>query len=260
MKRWMLVLASIILVASDATGQTEPRFARLHVSLWPEYDRPAVLVMLQASLAGDVEVPVTVTLPMPARVGTPHAVATQAAGGTLVLAGHTIDVEGDWARVKVPTDMREVRLEYYADLTRADSVRRYIFQWPGGLDVAEVSYEVMQPIDAKNLSMDPPPDTESVTGEGLTFHLGNLGPKTRNDKFSIGLAYTKTTPTLTAIAIPPRVPAGGPTPGGMPATPVATPSGSGGTNILLLALMVVLGAAIGGFLVFVASKRPKRKS
>lgn len=80
---------------------------------------------------------------MPARAGQPHAVAKKAAGDTLLMAGHTIDVQGDWATVNVMSDVREVWLEYYVDLATTDSQRRSLFTWPGGLDVGQVSYEVM---------------------------------------------------------------------------------------------------------------------
>jgi hypothetical protein len=185
-------------------------------------------------------------------------VAKRAGDGTLVLAQYTVDVKGDWAAVNVMTDVREVRLEYYVDLSTTDPARRYVFQWPGGLDVERVSYAVMQPIGAKEFSVEPPPSSQSVGNEGLTYHLGDLGPKAPNEPFSIEIVYTKTTPTLTAVPLRPSAPPVGQMP---PAgrTPGGTPSGSGGTNIWLLALMLVLGAALGGFWVFVASKRPKRK-
>jgi hypothetical protein len=254
----MLVLVSVILFSSAATAQIESRLARLHVELWPEYDRPAVLVMVQGWLAEDAALPATVRLPMPARAGRPHAVAKRAPDGALLMAQHTVDVKDDWAWVNLITDGGEVRLEYYVDLATTDPARRYVFQWPGGLDVEQVSYVVMKPIGAKEFSVEPPPSSQSVGNDGLTYHLGDLGPRARNEPFSIAVAYTKTTPTLTAVPLRPSAPpVGQMPPGGR--IPGRTPSGSGGTNIWLLALMVVIGAALGGFWVFVASKRPKRK-
>ncbi len=258
MKRWVLLLVSVVVVSSAATAETEPRLARLEIELWPEYDQPAVLVMLQGWLPADAALPATVPLPMPAQAGGPHAVAKGPPGGRLLTAQHTVEVKGDWATVNVMTDMLEVRLEYYVDFASTGAERRYVFEWPGGLDVGQVTYEVMQPIGATDFSVEPPPSRQSVSNEGLTFHLGDLGPKTRNDRFSIGLAYTKTTPTLTSDTLSPSVPPVGQMPpvGGAPGR---TPSGPGETNIWLLALMIVVGAALGAAFVFMASKRPKRK-
>ncbi len=265
MKRWTLALISIVLVSSAATAQTEPRLARLQVKLWPEYDRPAVLVILHGWLAADAALPATVRLPMPARAGQPHAVAKRATGGTLLLAQHTIDVQGDWATVNLMTDVREVRLEYYVDLATTNPTRRHLFEWPGGLDVGQVSYEVMQPIGTTDFSVKPPPKSQGVGNDGLTYYLGELGPKTPLDAFTIAITYTKTTPTLTVMALRPTTPAvsqtppAGTAPSGTPATPAATPSRSGGANMWLLALVMVFGAALGGLWVFILTKNRDAK-
>ena len=258
MKRLILAVASIVLISSAATARTELRLARLQVDLWPEYDRPAVLVMLQGWLAADAALPANIRLPMPVHAGRPHAVAKGSPGGDLLMAQHTVDVKGNWAWVNVMTEVREFRLEYYVDLATTDPARRYVFEWPGGLDIGEVSYVVMQPTGAKDLSVEPPPSSQSVGNDGLTYHLGDLGAKARNEPFSIKITYTKTTPTLTAVPLRPSAPPMGQMPPAGSA-PGGTPSGSGGTNIWLLALMVVLGAALGGFWVFMASKKPKGK-
>ena len=258
MKGWRLALISIVLVSSVATAQTESRLARLEVALWPEYDRAAVLVILKGWLVVDAALPTTVPLPMPARAGQPHAVAKKAADGRLLMAQHTVDVQGDWATVNVVTDGREVRLEYYVDLATTDPLRRVVFTWPGGLDVRQVSYEVMQPIAAEDLSVEPPPSRQSVGSDGLTYYMGELGPKTPLDTFTIGITYTKTTSALTAMALQPTAPAvGQPPPAG--ARPAVTGSGSGGTNIWLVVLAMASGAALGGIWVFIVSKRRRGK-
>lgn len=249
MKRWRFALISIILFSSTATAETAPRLARLEVGLWPEYDRPAVLVMLHGWLAADAALPATIRLPIPAQAGRPHAVAKRAPGGTLLMAQHTVDIEGDWARVNLVTDVREVRLEYYVVLPISDPKRRYVFQWPGGLDIKQVTYEVMQPIGAKDLSVQPPPTIQSVGNDGLTYHLGDLGPKASSDTFSIGITYTKTTSTLTAVALRPPAPPVG-------QTPAPKPSGSGGANKWLVALVIVLAAALAGTWIFKSSRKP----
>ncbi len=258
MKRWRLALISIVLVSSIATAQTESRLARLEVALWPEYDRAAVLVILKGWLVVDTALPTTVPLPMPARAGQPHAVAKKGADGTLLMAQHTVDVQGDWATVNVMTDGREVWLEYYVDLATTNPQRRAVFTWPGGLDVGQVSYEVMQPIGAADFSVEPPPSRQSVGSDGLTYYMGELGPKTPLDTFTIGITYTKTTAGLTAMALQPTTPAvSQPPPAGT--RPAVTASGPGGTNIWLVVLAMASGAALGGIWVFIVSKRRRGK-
>lgn len=258
MKRWGLILISVVVVSSSGTAQTESRLARLEIALWPEYDRAALLVILKGWLVADAALPTTVPLPMPARAGQPHAVATKSADGALLMAQYTVDVQGDWATVNVITDGREVRLEYYVDLATTDSLRRALFTWPGGLDVRQVSYEVMQPHGAADLSVQPPPSRQSVGSDGLTYYVGELGPKTPLDTFSIAITYTKTTSALTAMGLQPTAPAVDQPP---PAStrPAVTASGSGGTNIWLLVLAMASGATLGGIWVFIVIKRRRGK-
>lgn len=258
MRRWTLPLIAIALVSSTATSGTEPRLAQLDVSLRPEYDRPAVLVILHGWLAPDAALPATVRLPMPVQAGKPHAVAKRTPDGRLLLASHTVDVKGDWAMVNVMTDVPEVRLEYYVDLARADPERRFVFEWPGGIDVERVTYEVVGPVDAENLSVKPP-GRQAVGADGLTYYTGDLGPKAGNESFSIGVTYTKTSPGLSAVAPERQVPPVGQTSGATSAAPVAGPSGPGGASPWLLALAVGSAAALAGIWVFMASRKREEK-
>ena len=66
-----------MLIPVSIHAQDEVRLAYLQVDLWPEYDRPEMLVILRASLAADVSLPVDVTFRIPAAVGDPNAVAVE---------------------------------------------------------------------------------------------------------------------------------------------------------------------------------------
>lgn len=257
MKRWTLALIPLVLVSSAAAAETPPRLEGLEVALWPEYDRPAVLVMLQGKLAADAALPATVRLPMPVEAGRPHAVAKRDTGGALLVAQHTVSVEGTWAKVNVMTDQREVRLEYYVDLATGNPERRYVFDWPGGIDIDQVTFEVMQPIGAEDLSVKPA-GRQSVGNDGITYVLGDLGSKARTDAFSLEVTYTKKTPTLTAVALQRLAPAGE-VPGGTPATPPAGPSGSGGATTWLVVMVIGFAVALAGVWVFIAGRKPQRK-
>jgi hypothetical protein len=190
---------------------------------------------------------------MPVQAGKPHAVAKRTADGKLLLASHTVDVKGDWAMVNVMTDVPEVRLEYYVDLAISDPVRRYIFEWPGGLEVEQVTYQVMQPIGAKDLSVNPP-GRESVGNDGFTYYLSDLGSKARSETFSIEVTYTKTTPTLTALALQGSARPVGQAPPAGSATR-STPSGSGGASMWLVPLvLILLIAALTGIWIFMRAR------
>ena len=64
----MLVLAFVLLPAFAASPsdngapKRSPRLASLQIEIWPEFDRPAALVILRGELAADVALPATVSL------------------------------------------------------------------------------------------------------------------------------------------------------------------------------------------------------
>jgi len=86
------LLLGLCLLSTSALAQEETRIERLEVVLWPEYDRPAVLVFLRVQLAGGASLPMHVELRILAAVGEPHAVATRGIDGSLVYAEYTRQV------------------------------------------------------------------------------------------------------------------------------------------------------------------------
>lgn len=193
----MAVVLMGALLASAAAAQL--RLDRLEVTLWPEYDRPSVLVILHATLPADTALPAIVPLPMPTAAGAPHAVAKEGPTGNLLVAQYSVEAGGDWSTVKVLTDSPSVRLEYYAPLTMTDSQRRHRFYWPAGLAVGQIFYEVLHPVGATSMSVTPPAD-QVVEADGLTFYHADLGSRAGSEPFSITLAYAKETSTLSSPA------------------------------------------------------------
>ena len=187
-----LILLSV-LISSSAVAQTEVEIERLEVSLWPEHDRSSVLVICKVKLSPETPLPATVSLPIPARVGEPHAVAMRSEGGELLRVDHTRQVVDEWAMITMATDTLEVRLEYYDRLTFEDRNRSYTFIWPGGIDLGTFFYEVQQPLGASDLRVTPPGET-SVGEDGLTYVGKDLGTQLASSTVEINLSYTKSTP------------------------------------------------------------------
>jgi hypothetical protein len=187
-----LILLSVLVPAS-AVAQREVAIERLEVSMWPEYDRASVLVILRAKLSPETPLPATVSLPIPTRVGEPHAVAVRSDGGELVQVDYTRQINGEWATVTVVTDNLEMRLEYYDSLTFEDRNRSYTFTWPGGIDLGAFFYEIQQPLGARDLLVTPAGET-SVGEDGLTYFEKDLGTQPASSTVEINLSYTKSAP------------------------------------------------------------------
>lgn len=246
--------------SANAVDQGPPALARLEVALWPEYDRSKVLVMLRGWLAPGVSLPATVSLPIPAQVGKPHAVAKRGADRRLLVAPHTLDLGGESARVLLVTDMPEIRLEYYLDLKITDSQRQLLFEWPGGLEIQQLDFEVMQPVGSSELTITPAAAHHRIGRDGLTYHLGELGPIGAEEAFTIAATYTKESSELTASELPPLPgvpPSFASEPSGSASPPVDIDDGGWPIPWLMVFVVFVIGVGTGAWM-FRSIKIPRR--
>ena len=98
-KRLTLLLFVVFLfLVPAAQAQGMLSLATLEVALWPEYDRPEVLVIYKAKLPADISLPVDVSLKIPAIAGEPFAVRINGAGSCM-RAGclRSMEQKGWWA-------------------------------------------------------------------------------------------------------------------------------------------------------------------
>lgn len=198
----VLISAAVLLLAiiGFSRAQAVPVLEHLDIVFWPEYDQPAVLVMLRAWLPADVPLPAYVPIPIPAGV-TPSAVAKRDASGALLLAAHTVIDRRSYQEVRVMADTPEIRVEYYAPLTLSGADRSYLFSWPGGLTLDTVQYQVQLPVGATELSITPPAQQESTGFDGLSYFSADLGRKPAAEVFEIRFDYSKTSVGLTQSAL-----------------------------------------------------------
>lgn len=249
LRRLALTLTAAFLVASAALAQQAAALERLQVVLWPEYDQPATLVILRGYLPADATLPATVSLPMPSTVASPNAVAKRTPDGRLLLADYMREDQGDWSLMHISTDVSEVRIEYYTELQISGTRRQIVFNWPGGLNIGQVTYEVQQPLGAAQVAITPPATRQVAGNDGLTYFFAELGPKASADTFSIDVGYSKAMPGLTVTAMQPTFRPPAQPPPQEQTTPA--PSGEGTISvwwfvlpIVFLVALVVLGLAL----------------
>lgn len=172
--------------------------------MWPEYDRAATLVIYRFQLEAGTPLPGVVELPIPTSAGEPNAVAWQDPDETLFDAAYTLEVAGEWATVRIELEQsRTGQIEYYADLEVLDDLRSFRFDWPGGIEIGTLAYEVQQPVTAAELTIVPEPDRQSPGPFGLTYHVAELGPRSAGVSWAIELSYRKADSILSVEALQP---------------------------------------------------------
>ena len=237
-----LIILSFLLVGFPASAQVGPTIEQLEIALWPEFDRSAVLVIYRILLTEDTLLPTQVTLPIPAEVGEPYAVAWQDAEGKLYDTSYERQVSGDWAAITLEAESRFAQLEFYQDLDFDGARRTFSFTWPGGYSANNLSYEVQEPFEASDLNVDPPAASSSPGTYGLNYLRADLGPLFPTSTLSITFSYSKPDDTLSVDTISDPAP--------LPTSPAFTPTG--GTPDLAELVPWILGGA-GGLLFLVAA-------
>ena len=244
--------------AAPVRAQQAISIATLQIGIWPEYDRPSVLVILDGQLSAGVALPAQVSLHMPAAAKAPNAVAVTAPDGNLVTAPYTTTTvsSGDII-ITFQASTAAFRLEYYdPGLIVSGDARSFAFRWQSDYAIGAATLKVQEPAGAHDLKGQPALTAVGAGGDGLNYYTASLGALARSSTVSLDLSYAKSGNALSATAIGPTVT------GGTPATaPAATTSGLPSTWPWI-AGGAVLGLALvsGGVTLYLRQNRPARSS
>lgn len=208
----LLALAGAAATGRGAWAQAEPRLSRLGIALWPEFDRPLALVIIQGELAPDTALPARLSLHIPAIAGEPHAVASSAGlgadpGASLVDREYETTTEGDSLLLTLETPDPIVHLEFYLPLTRDGLQRDFTYVWPGDLAAEEVTLRAQIPVGAEDFRTEPELGPPEVRGDGLRYREMTLGGLEAGQTLSFRIEYSKEDPRLSIEALAAAQPA-----------------------------------------------------
>lgn len=250
--RLIFLLLVLLLIPLSVFAQGPAALESLHVALWPEFDNPRLLVILDGVLSQPGG---TVRVPIPANAEL-NAVATAGSDGGFLNAAYETETGADGQIVIFSPQNSAFRIEYYAPLTTSGDQRQAAFSLPAGFLAAKtVSIEALIPPDASGLTADPvmQPQGAGTSGgqlfvrqieggseQGISQQIGYSNPAgalTVSETARIATAPAATAPAATA-------PAAAPTP--VAARPAAS---SSRTPLLLglgLAAILLIAAGVYG--------------
>lgn len=192
----LILLLLLMLSPSKGIAQSEARLESLKISLWPEYDRPGVLVLYEARLSLETALPAVIRLPLPDMVEAPHAVAAWYPDGQLddSVEWHVVQ-EGAQAFLDIETPTTGVWVEFYSALDVQEANRSFDFLIPGGVEIGDLNVEVMHPVGASEMKITPEGKVEQAE-DGLVFTNIDLGARSASDEQEITFSYLKPSSTL----------------------------------------------------------------
>ncbi len=186
----LFLLPATVLAQGNGAGV---RLSNLAIEIWPEYDRPAALVILRGTIAEGVRLPASVSVRLPATLDGPVAVAfSTSADGSLLNLPHDKTSAGAFTTVKFEAPERYFHVEFYEPMATANATRKYTYTWPGDLAVERASVVVQEPASAQGIVTDPVLGNLSSGAGGLGYRAGDVGALPQGKEVPIAISYTKT--------------------------------------------------------------------
>jgi len=245
----LALLTQAMPALAESLAQTQSpavTLARVAIELWPEYDRPTMLVQISGTLDSSVALPTQVVVRLPAASGGPLAVATRTATGSLLNAPYTTAVSGDQILVTLQADVADFHIEYYdPTLAITGTARTFAFNWTTDYAVTEASVRVQAPVDSSQLTGDPPLAPAGIGDDGLNYYTAPLGALKAGQQVSLRLTYAKSSSTLSSTRVAANTASAAqaaPTASPAPALTFASPWLWGGVGALLVVVGVVVWA------------------
>ncbi len=200
MRKWFFILAltALFFLPIEAGAKTEVKLSSVSVQLWPEFDKPSMLVIYEIALSEDTALPLDLDFRMPAD-GTLHVIAVGSTPETVSDTGIVYEVdEGSlWTTVSIKSvSQRVIRIEYYDNLEKQGNARHYLYRWPSDYAVDSFAIRFQMPVDASELQTVPALNTSFAGDFGLTYYAEDFGSLPAGQAFTLEVDYQKTTDTL----------------------------------------------------------------
>lgn len=249
LKRFLtLFLLLACLAPRSALAQGELRLPSVEVDLWPEHDRPTVLVIYRFTLPSSASLPQELQIRIPASAEI-NAVAVRQTD-SLFSIPYDRQVAGDYMVISFQATLPDVQVEYYdPGLVKEASSRHFEYTWPGDYAVDSMEVQVQQPVDATDMRISP--DLGSgVTAGDLTYYKAEVGSLEAGQTFSITFDYTKPNDTLSASEQ--QIEASG---------PISDSSASGSLATILPWVLGILGVVLiagGGIWYWRSGREPSQ--
>lgn len=212
----ILVCLLVCLLPWRVAAQGEASFSDIEVDLWPEFDRPTMLVIYHLTLSPSVKLPAEVRLRIPAAAGIPNAVAAEQPDGQLVTVPYQQADAGEWSELTFTATLPDLQVEYYdPSLVKEGNTRRYEYTWPGSYAVGSFKVVVQQPVGARGMQIKPGMVSTKQGEDGLMYYTLDAGALTADQQVQITLEYQKEGDalTITQLQVDTNAPLGETVPG-----------------------------------------------
>lgn len=165
----------------------------LQVELWPDYDQPAMLVLLTGQIADGVALPAQISIPLPEGAQV-HAVAQIDQSG-MTSTDHALAP----GAVVFENSTPGFRVEYYVPYLREGDERSFDFEWRAPFPVRELAVQIQKPANASQITSKPTPNsTYTEPSDGLSYLRFDPVAVLAGQLYRLRLQYQMTSDGLSA--------------------------------------------------------------
>lgn len=193
----LITLVALIVFVPLVQAQESPSIDTLVIDLWPEYDKPSILVIYKAELSPEVSLPAEITLRMPVQAGTPAVVAVGPDTNSVADVVYNTRVMGDWLEISFIATTPAIQFEYYDPrLVKEGAQRSFDFTWPGDYAINSLVLQVQHPPGATDVSVTPTMGRVVQDTFGFVYNIIEVGELDQASVFDIGVNYLKESDAL----------------------------------------------------------------
>lgn len=198
MRKLMLIfmLGMFFAFPFSVSAQSDTTLSFVTVQLWPEYDDPSMLVIVDFQTAANTTLPVTLDFRIPAEASL-VAVASDAGNSRFMdhpYTGPVVDGEYQTFSMVIEEDIA-YRFEYYQPLTFNDKTRIFSYLWNDGYAVNAFQYMFLEPLDVTSVTLNPNYVSQQ-SSNGLNYYEGAPVQLAAGEQYVLTLQYDKTSDTL----------------------------------------------------------------
>jgi len=199
MKRNILIFLFVLLVIPVAQGEAQNEISTidsLRVEIWPDYDRPSVLVLLTGLLPADTIFPATIIIPLPKNAQLNAVARIDDRDG--IMKDDILSVPGPSDMLMFITTDLQFRVEFYIPYTANGSKRSYDYSWKADISVNNLELKIQQPKAATSFKINPQAKDLITGADGLLYHALSPKPVLAGQLLSVHLEYETAASQLSA--------------------------------------------------------------
>ncbi len=196
-RRPMALLASlfallVLLLLPAVAGASSLEASSSRLAVWPEYDDPRVLVIMEADLTEETELPATASFNIPKGAEIGMACEVDGGGGHACKA-YKLEDKGDYQTLTYQVEtQKKLFVEYYYEAFPATpGERQFQLDYRPAFPTANLEIEVQEPARSTGFAVEPDFAAGETDSNGLQYFNKQVSTPVVEEVLPVNISYSK---------------------------------------------------------------------